>query len=145
MSNRQLTRARLLLAMGCGSLKVRPARAFMAILDVALLLPATAAAATFTWGFNYVTVSTNVGSCPSTVPLGRVCSPWDTWTSNYLDKRNAATVCFGWANNSMASCNGYSGNLTVATTPGQFGMGGTLKSQVNNYSQSAYLYTAAYN
>lgn len=113
----------------------------------ALAMPAVAFATTWSWGFNYLTPSTNVGSCPSTVPTsgGRICSPWASWTSNYMDKRSGQTVCFGWANNSLASCNVYTGSLTVATTPGQFGMGGSLKSQLNGYGSSSYLYTAAYN
>jgi hypothetical protein len=112
---------------------------------MALAFAGTALGGSWHWGYNYLGNSTNNGLCSGVVAEpGAVCSGWDYWYSNYLDKRGGGTICFGWGNNNSSSCYAESGAVVAATRPTDLGMGGYLKSiAYYEYNAASYLYTSA--
>lgn len=111
----------------------------------ALAFTGTASAGFWSWGYNYLGNSSNNGQCSGVVAEpGAVCSGWNYWYSNYLDKRGGGTICFGWGNNNQSACYAESGAVVAATRPSDLGMGGYIKSIAYYESGAAsYLYTSA--
>lgn len=115
---------------------------------VALIIAPVSAAATWSWGFNYLGNSSSNGNClaPAVAVPGAVCSGWNYWNSNYMDKRGGGYVYLGWQKDAYTSgFIGVSGVTQVATVPSTVGLGGYLKSAAEYVSGAAsYLQTQAY-
>jgi hypothetical protein len=86
------------------------------------------------WGFNHVTPTVN-----SYVP-----SPWNWWSSQYVDKRNGGTVSHGFISNSNVCSWTLSGVNTVVrySDDSAGGCGNYCHSWISYVSgNSSYLYT----
>lgn len=114
-------------------------RLLLAGIAVALVLPAAALAGYWTWGFNYMSNTTQSGDCSGWFAHG-ACSGWNYWTDNRLDKRGGGRIEHGFIN-----ANGTAGQIRCCTGlwyiyPSDFGMGGYLKSYAKYFDgEPSYL------
>jgi hypothetical protein len=112
---------------------------------VALSAPAAASAGYWSWGFNYLGNSTSSGDCLFWAQLGQVCSGWNYWYDNALDKRGGGIVTHGFLSSDKSAavvrcCSGW-----WLIYPSTVGMGGYLKSYASYDSgEPSYLKVDSY-
>lgn len=111
------------------SSKVLPVLAVVAAAAaVAFVAPAAAHGGTFRWPSSGTATlgpnTSNGGPCWN--GLGEVCSGWNYWASDTMNKSSGGTLCMGFQNSTTWHCNNFSGSVFISVTPSLVGMGGYL-------------------
>ena len=114
-----------------------------AVVAVAFVAPAAAKGGTFRWPASgtatFAPNTSNGGPCWN--GLGEVCSGWNYWVSDDINKSSGGTVCLGFQNSTTWHCNNWSGTISISEDPKILGMGGYLVSSLTYVSgASSVLY-----